>query len=115
MAGQHKGRRKRVALQANALRVAEVGGEGDRAHAAGEQLQHGNVQVDEPLERKGDVPVQTVAEPTDARRLAVGGGVCRDHIFDREVRWCDPVVAAQHHRDGRPARVDKRVRRSLFT
>jgi hypothetical protein len=58
--------------------VAEVRRKGDRTHAAGEQLQHGDVQVDEPFEREGDVPVQTVAEPPDAWRLTVGGGVGRD-------------------------------------
>ena len=82
MAREHEGRRERVALQADSFRVAEVRRKGDRTHAAGEQLQHGDVQVDEPFEREGDVPVQTVAEPPDAWRLTVGGGVSRDHILD---------------------------------
>ena len=38
MAREHEGRRERVALQANALRVAEVRGEGDRTQAASQQL-----------------------------------------------------------------------------
>ena len=66
------------------------------------------MQVDEPFEREGDVPVQTVAEPPDAWRLTVGGGVGRDHILDCEVLRRDTVTAAKHHRDGRPARVDER-------
>jgi hypothetical protein len=46
MAREHEGRRERVALQADSFRVAEVRRKGNRTHAAGEQLKHGDVQVE---------------------------------------------------------------------
>ena len=40
------------------------------------------MEVEEPLEREGGVPKEAMAKASDARRLAVGGGVGGHHVFD---------------------------------
>jgi hypothetical protein len=82
--------------------MAEVRRQGDGSQAGGEEFEHSNMQIGQPLGGDRYVPIQTVAESTNAGWRAVGGGVGRHNKFHQEVVGGCAITSPEHDGDWCP-------------